>query len=124
MTEGQPIWDDRCRSRASRVVDVIHDRSAKTIASWLEKNPTIEFLSRDRSGLYAQAARQGAPLARQVADRFHLIQNLRLAIEQKLSYNDQPTRAVNCTPLDERLQLQQHRRMVRIGRRNVRLSFH
>jgi hypothetical protein len=36
--------------------------------------------------LYAQAARQGASSARQVADRFHLVQkNLRLAIEQQLT---------------------------------------
>jgi transposase len=107
------------------VVDVIHDRSAKTMASWLEKNRTIEFVNRDRCGLYAQAARHGAPAARQVADRFHLIQNLRLAIEQQLSYNDQLTRSVktdNCTPRDESSQLQLHRRMVRIGRRNVRLE--
>ena len=43
------------------------------------------MVSRDRCGLYAQAARQGAPQARQVADRFHLVQNLRFAIERQLS---------------------------------------
>ena len=74
------------------VVDVIHDRSAKTMAAWLEKSPTIEVVSRDRCGLYAQAARQGASSAQQVADRFHLVQNLRLAIEQQLSSNDRPSR--------------------------------
>jgi transposase len=107
------------------VVDVIHDRSAKTMAAWLGKHPTIEIVSRDRCGLYAQAARQGASSARQVADRFHLIQNLRLAIEQQLSYNDRPSRAVHnnsSTPRDEGLQLQKHCRMIRIGRRNVRLE--
>ncbi|HWF09305.1 MAG TPA: ISL3 family transposase, partial [Bryobacteraceae bacterium] len=55
------------------VVDVIHDRSVKTMTAWLENNPTIEIISRDRCGLYAQAARQGASSARQVADRFHLV---------------------------------------------------
>jgi transposase len=105
------------------VVDVIHDRSAKTMTAWLEQHPTIEIVSRDRCGLYAQAARQGASSARQIADRFHLIQNLRLAIEQQLSYKDRPSRAVHnnsSTPRDEGLQLQEHRRMIRIGRRNVR----
>ena len=34
---------------------------------------------------YAQAVRQGAKQAVQVADRFHLIQNLRMAIEQQMS---------------------------------------
>lgn len=107
------------------VVDVIHDRSVKTMTAWLENNPTIEIISRDRCGLYAQAARQGASSARQVADRFHLVQNLRLAIEQQLSYNAQPTRSTHnnvSAPRDEGLELQEHRRMIRIGRRNVRLE--
>jgi hypothetical protein len=107
------------------IVDVLHDRSAKTMAAWLEKNPTIEIISRDRCGLYAQAARQGATSARQVADRFHLVQNLRLAIEQQLSYSDSsatPAHNNGSTPRDERSALQEHRQMVRIGRRSVRLE--
>jgi transposase len=40
------------------VVDVLHDRSARTTAAWLAKHPTVEIVSRDRCGLYAQAARQ------------------------------------------------------------------
>jgi transposase len=42
------------------VVEVLQDRSAKTTAAWLAKHPTVEIVSRDRCGLYAQAARQGA----------------------------------------------------------------
>jgi Transposase len=106
------------------VVDVIQDRSAQTMATWFKKNPTIEVVSRDRCGLYAQAARHGAPRARQVADRFHLIQNLRLAIEQQLSYNHRPSRSPDNGPTqrDGDLGLQEHRRMIRIGRRDVRLE--
>ncbi|MFC7739323.1 hypothetical protein ACFQX4_27005 [Roseomonas sp. GCM10028921] len=44
----------------------------------------MRVISRDRHGLYAEGARAGAPEARQVADRFHLIQNLRERIEQQL----------------------------------------
>ncbi len=54
-------------------------------ARWLERNPFVEIVSRDRCGLYAQAAREGAPQARQVPDRFHLMQNLRVAIEEQMS---------------------------------------
>ena len=42
-------------------------------------------------GLYAQGARDGASQARQVADRFHLLQNLRETIEAQLSRVDRPT---------------------------------
>ena len=46
--------------------------------------PDVEVVSRDRAGLYAEAAREGAPQARQVADRFHLLQNFRETIERQL----------------------------------------
>ena len=67
------------------VVDVLDDRSVESAKAWLRERPTIEVVSRDRCGLYAQAARAGAPQARQVADRFHLVQNLREAIKEQMS---------------------------------------
>jgi transposase len=74
------------------VVDVLADRSAETTARWLQQHPEIEVVSRDRCGLYAQAARRGAPRAKQVADRFHLLQNLRETIETQLSRSYRPVR--------------------------------
>ena len=53
--------------------------------------PQVEIVSRDRCGLYAQGAREGAPQARRVADRFHLLQNLRETIETQLSRADRST---------------------------------
>ena len=67
------------------MVDVLADRSAETTAKWLVRRPGVEIVSRDRCGLYAQGARSGALQARQVTDRFHLLQNLRERIEQQLS---------------------------------------
>ncbi len=78
------------------VVDVLQDRSAGSTACWLACHPTIEVVSRDRCGLYAQGAAQGAPHARQVADRFHLLQNLRHAIEQQLTRA--PSRQLQLAP--------------------------
>jgi transposase len=60
-------------------------RSAKETADWLARRPEIEIVSRDCCGLYAQGIRQGAPQARQVADRLHLLQNLREAIERQMT---------------------------------------
>jgi hypothetical protein len=53
--------------------------------------PEVEIVSRDRCGLYAQGARKGAPQARQVADRFYFLQNLRETIETQLSRADRST---------------------------------
>jgi transposase len=60
-----------------RLVDVLPDRSADTFVRWLEEHPGVEVLSRDRGGEYAEAARRAAPNAVQVADRFHLLKNLK-----------------------------------------------
>jgi transposase len=68
-----------------QVVDVLEHRSAYGTATWLRQHPNVAFIGRDRCGLYAQGGRDGAPQARQVADRFHLLQNLRQAIEAQLN---------------------------------------
>lgn len=67
------------------VVDILPGRSADGLAEWLEQHPGIEIISRDRAGVYAEGARRGAPDAIQVADRFHLLKNLREALEPLLS---------------------------------------
>ena len=67
------------------VADLLPERSAKQVKHWLAQHSNVEIVSRDRFGLYAQAAQQGAPQARQVADRFHLLLNLGDAVEHELS---------------------------------------
>lgn len=74
-----------------QVVDVLPDRSMMGTANWLRRHPEVEIVNRDRCGLYAQGTREGAPQARQIADRFHLLQNLRLTIETELSRADRST---------------------------------
>ncbi len=69
---------------AGRVVDVLPDRSSQSVANWLGRHPEVEIVSRDRHGLYAEGAQQGAPQARQVADRVHLLDNLRERLEKQL----------------------------------------
>jgi transposase len=64
------------------VLDLLPERSASSVAQWLQAHPSVEIVCRDRSSLYAEGIRQGAPQAIQVVDRFHLVQNLRDALER------------------------------------------
>ena len=88
MTFGTVIVDLERR----QVVELLADRSAGTAADWFKRHPEIEVVSRDRAGLYADAARQGAPQARQVADRFHLLKNFQETVERQLGRFEAPIR--------------------------------
>jgi transposase len=76
-------------------VALLPDRTAATFASWLQEHPGVEVIARDRSSAYAEGARHGASAATQVADRFHLLQNLREALDEVFSTHQQALDAVN-----------------------------
>ena len=65
-----------------RVIDLLPDREAGTLSAWLKRHPGVEVVSRDRSPTYASAIYEGAPGAMQVADRFHLLMNVREVLEK------------------------------------------
>jgi transposase/predicted transcriptional regulator len=65
-----------------RVVDLLDERSAESLAQWLQAHPGVEIICRDRGTEYAEGAARGAPEAVQIADRFHLLQNLLDALKR------------------------------------------
>ena len=56
------------------VIDLLPERSAESLAAWLQSHPGIAIICRDRSDVYASGIAQGAPDALQVLDRWHLAQ--------------------------------------------------
>jgi transposase len=68
-----------------RPVDVLPERSAESLESWLGSRPGTEVICRARGGCYAAGAARGAPLAVQVADRWHLLRNLAEAVERAVA---------------------------------------
>jgi transposase len=73
-----------------RVIDLLPDRTAETLAAWLRGHPEVLVVTRDRAGAYAEGIRLGAPQAvhtaqRAPADRFHLVKNVTDALERYLT---------------------------------------
>jgi transposase len=65
-----------------RVIDLFAGRDGVPVATWLKSHPGIEVITRDRWAAYANACSAAAPQATQVADRFHLVGNIRELVER------------------------------------------
>jgi transposase len=68
--------------KRGRVIDLLPGRDGAAVEAWLKAHPGVQVITRDRWAAYANAATAGAPQATQVADRFHLLVNLREAVER------------------------------------------
>src|SRR5581483_7175405 len=66
-------------------LDILPGRDGEALRVWLQEHPTVTVITRDRWAAFAQAAADGAPQAKQVADRWHLLKNLREAVERLLA---------------------------------------
>ena len=69
-----------CDLERRRPIDLLPERSIEAVESWLVAHPSVQVISRDRGDPYVKGAAAGAPNAVQVADRWHLLKNLREAL--------------------------------------------
>lgn len=82
-------------------VDLLPDREAETFAKWLMEHPGVESISRDRGGDYAKGAKQGAPNAKQVADRWHLLKNLSETMQRYFLRKQPQLKAASTEPTSD-----------------------
>lgn len=73
-----------CDLERHQIIDILPDRKHNTLKAWLRQHPDIELITRDRNKTYREAATHAAPQAQQVADRWHLLKNLRDKLQIQL----------------------------------------
>lgn len=79
----------------NKVLDLLPDRDAGSVAGWLRRHPGIEVVARDRADIFAEGARAGAPGAIHVADRWHLLRNLSVALQSVVAGHHAAIRATS-----------------------------
>jgi transposase len=77
-----------------RPIDLLPEHASAPIATWFEDHPSVEVVARDRASIYAEALAKGAPHAQQVADRWHLTQNVGSALQDLLARHTSALREV------------------------------
>jgi len=83
---------------ARQPVDLLPDRTADSVATWLRDHPGAEIVCRDRAPAYADGVTRGAPQAIQVADRFHLLLNMREALQRLCTQQQAALQAASVLP--------------------------
>jgi transposase len=73
-----------CDGTTRKPVAVLDGRDGVSLKEWLLKNKQVKIVTRDRASEYAKAIREALPDAIQVADRFHLFQNIMVAVKETL----------------------------------------
>lgn len=78
-------------------VAVLDGRDGATLKEWLKQNKHVTTVTRDRASAYAKAVEEILPDCMQIADRFHLHQNLMDAVNKILG---REVPATNAIPID------------------------
>ena len=91
--------------RTHKAIDLLEGRDGKSLKEWLTENRQVKIVTRDRASAYAAAISEVLPAAMQVADRFHLHQNLLDAIKD-VTVQEIPTKVKIVQAIEEKAEEQ------------------
>jgi len=80
-----------CDGKTNKPVALLEGRDGSELKKWLSQNPHIKTITRDRASAYAKVISEVLPDAMQIADRFHLYQNLLKVVRDAIT-NEIPNR--------------------------------
>ena len=83
--KGQTYCTVICDGDTHKPIEILEGRDGVELKEWLRQNKQVKKVTRDRAGAYAKAISEALPGAMQIADRFHVHQNLLTAIKDALS---------------------------------------
>jgi transposase len=76
-----------CNGNSHTPIAILDGRDGASLKKWLKNNKHVKTVTRDRASAYAKVIREELPDAMQIADRFHLHQNLLETVKKALSAN-------------------------------------
>lgn len=89
--KGRSYYTIVCDGESRKPVAILDGRDGSSFKEWLQNNKHVKAVTRDRASAYARAISDVLPDAMQIADRFHLYQNLLGAVKEALK-SDIPNR--------------------------------
>lgn len=84
--KGQSYCTVICDGATHKPIEILNGRDGDALREWLKTNKQIKKVTRDRAGAYAKAISDVLPDAMQIADRFHLHQNLLTAVKEAFKH--------------------------------------
>ena len=70
-----------------KIIDLLPDRESITVEQWLKNHREVRIVTRNRFLNYIKGIGKGAPKTIQVADRWHLLNNLSTVLQKLLERN-------------------------------------
>ena len=100
-TYGTIIVDEKTH----KPITLLDGRDGSSLHNWLKHNKQVKVVTRDRASAYAKVISEVLPDAIQVADRFHLHQNLLEAVKKALNHELPATIAIQHEKSDKNVSI-------------------